>query len=143
MYISQATTSDQRMPDVFVITPFREVKRGLRSLLCERANWVQALAGRSLPVPTKANLEQLESNIGTVHTFQGKERDIVFFVLGCDSSHSGAIDWASGEPNILNVAVTRAKKHLYVIGDRNLWGSKRYFDTALAMLKDFQARHAA
>ncbi|MCE4361910.1 AAA domain-containing protein [Xanthomonas hortorum] len=143
MYISQATTSDQRMPDVFVITPFREVKRGLRSLLCERANWVQALAGRSLPVPTKANLEQLESNIGTVHTFQGKERDIVFFVLGCDSSHSGAIDWASGEPNILNVAVTRAKKHLYVIGDRNLWGSKRYFDTALAMLKEFQAGHAA
>ncbi|WP_244171233.1 DEAD/DEAH box helicase [Xanthomonas populi] len=143
LYISQAITSDQRMPDVFVITPFREVKRGLRSLLCERANWVQALAGRSLPVPTKANLEQLESNIGTVHTFQGKERDIVFLVLGCDSSNSGAIDWASAEPNILNVAVTRAKKHLYVIGDRKLWGSKRYFDTALAMLKDFQPGHAA
>ncbi len=110
---------------------------------CTRANWEQALAGRSIPVPTKANLEKFRSNIGTVHTFQGKECDIVFFVLGCDSSHSGAINWASGEPNILNVAVTRAKKHLYVIGDRNLWGGKPYFDTALAMLNDFHARHAA
>ncbi|MFA0923639.1 AAA domain-containing protein [Xanthomonas fragariae] len=143
LYISQATTRDRRIPDVFVITPFREVKRGLCALLCERANWVQALAGRSLPVPTKANLEQLASNIGTVHTFQGKERDIVFFVLGCDSSHSGAIDWVSNEPNILNVAVTRAKQHLYVIGDRKLWGNKRYFDTALALLKDFHAGCAA
>ncbi|ALS94569.1 hypothetical protein ADT26_14960 [Xanthomonas oryzae] len=143
LYVSQASACDRRLPDVFVITPFREVRSGLCTLLCTRANWEQALAGRSIPVPTKANLEKFRSNIGTVHTFQGKECDIVFFVLGCDSSHSGAINWASGEPNILNVAVTRAKKHLYVIGDRNLWGGKPYFDTALAMLNDFHARHAA
>lgn len=143
LYVSGAGTSDRRLPDVFVITPFREVTSSLHALLCERATWKQALDGRSLSLPSKATLEQLKSNIGTVHTFQGKECDIVFFVLGCDSSHAGAIDWVSGEPNILNVAVTRAKKHLYVIGDRNLWGGKPYFDTALAMLNDFQAGQAA
>lgn len=72
--------------------------------------------------------------IGTVHTFQGKESEVVFFVLGCDATQSGATDWAAAAPNLLNVAVTRAKNYLYIIGDRDLWGPRQYFDTALAML---------
>ena len=32
------------------------------------------------------------------------------------------------KPNLLNVAVTRAKKHLFVIGDIKVWSDKRYFD---------------
>jgi hypothetical protein len=30
-------------------------------------------------------------------------------VLGSDSHGEGAISWAAGKPNILNVALTRAK----------------------------------
>jgi superfamily I DNA and/or RNA helicase len=32
-----------------------------------------------------------------------------------------------GQPNLLNVAVTRAKRHLYVIGNRGTWGNEPYF----------------
>ncbi len=78
--------------------------------------------------------EWIKKRIGTVHTFQGKESEVVFFVLGCDAEQTGAIDWAAAAPNLLNVAVTRAKSYLYVIGDRDLWGSRQYFDIALAML---------
>ncbi|OIJ45091.1 hypothetical protein BG541_14860 [Listeria monocytogenes] len=44
---------------------------------------------------------------GTVHKFQGKESGEVVFLLGCDASASGAVNWVN--ENIVNVAVTRAK----------------------------------
>lgn len=43
----------------------------------------------------------------------------------------GAMNWAAGSPNLLNVAVTRAKKHCYIIGDKGLWGRLPFFQTAL------------
>uniref|UniRef100_UPI00225B00CF AAA domain-containing protein n=1 Tax=Dyella silvatica TaxID=2992128 RepID=UPI00225B00CF len=121
------------MPKVFVITPFREVKEGLVALLGKKETWEQALAGKQLPVPENLN-EWSRASIGTVHTFQGKEADIVFFVLGCDETRRGAIDWATSKPNLLNVAVTRAKKHVYILGDQRLWGTRAYFDIADGML---------
>ena len=62
-------------------------------------------------------------NIGTVHTFQGKEAPIVFFVLGADKKCIGAANWAVGtdNPNIMNVAVTRAKEEFYIIGDKEMY----------------------
>lgn len=66
---------------------------------------------------------------GTIHRFQGKEADIVFLVLGSDPKSSGARNWASQKPNMLNVALTRAKKRFYVIGNKKLWGNCSYFDT--------------
>ena len=38
----------------------------------------------------------------------------------------GARKWAAGTPNLLNVAVTRAKDNLYVVGDRAAWESVGY-----------------
>ena len=46
---------------------------------------------------------------------------------------NGAIEWACGRPNILNVAVTRAKNDLYIVGDADKWASKPYFSTAYAL----------
>lgn len=72
---------------------------------------------------------------GTIHTFQGKEADIVFLVLGSDPKSSGARNWASQKPNMLNVALTRAKKRFYVIGNKKLWASCNYFNTMVRMLQ--------
>lgn len=65
--------------------------------------------------------------IGTIHTMQGKEADVVILVLGGDPKKPGAKDWASEKPNLLNVAVSRSKARLYVVGNRISWGSKPYF----------------
>jgi superfamily I DNA and/or RNA helicase len=75
-----------------------------------------------------------EKCIGTVHTMQGEEADVVILVLGGDPSRPGARSFAAQEPNPLNVALTRAKRHLYVIGNRDTWGNEPYFNVLAARI---------
>lgn len=69
-------------------------------------------------------------NTGTVHSFQGQEGDVVFLVLGSKRGDSGrrSREWAGSSSNLLNVAITRARYRLYVIGDFYDWKSINYFD---------------
>lgn len=71
---------------------------------------------------------------GTIHTFQGKEAEVVFLVLGTLPAGAHARNWVAQSPNMLNVAVTRAKERLYVIGNREAWSKHRYFDHLAEML---------
>ncbi len=104
-----AVTRPDKPAKVFVISPFRKVKNACAARL------------------KKAGFTGVEC--GTVHTFQGKEAEIVFLVLGTAPGQvgAGARGWASGKPNLLNVAITRAKCRLYVIGNAQEWGSLDYF----------------
>ena len=101
--------------DFFVISPFREVAARAREYLQRKCR------------ENKIESFFLQKRIGTVHTFQGKEADIVFLLLGCDEKTCAAADWAGKEPNLLNVAVTRAKRYIYVIGDMHIWHNRGYF----------------
>ena len=69
----------------------------------------------------------LNGHIGTVHTFQGKQAEGVILCLGLDSTKEGAAVWASSKPNLLNVALTRAKRYFVAVGDDKIWLNKRYF----------------
>lgn len=68
-----------------------------------------------------------EGKVGTVHTAQGKEADVVVLVLGGNPRSPGAKAWAASKPNLLNVAVSRAKQRLYAIGDAQAWSKHSYF----------------
>ncbi len=138
LYVHEVRAGRTAMPNVYVITPFREVKKGLMELLLKKSEWAKWLDPHEIKPPD--NLEELRASIGTVHTFQGKEADIVFFVLGCDQDRGGAMAWASDTPNLLNVAVTRAKKHCYIIGDKALWGDLANFKIALKECGKVSAR---
>ena len=99
------------LPALFVISPFRSVADGMRKLLCDD---LQAREHAPKVVGAWGT-----ASVGTVHTFQGKEKETVILALG--GASDGAIAWACGTPNILNVAVTRAQRRLYVVGDRARW----------------------
>lgn len=96
--------------DISVITPFKEVQQNLK--------------------------RRLKSGVvyGTIHTMQGKEAAVVIMVLGGNTAGSGARNWAVSEPNLLNVAATRAKRRFYVIGDRNDWKHRALFCDVLGLL---------
>ena len=95
--------------EIFVISPFRQVVEELYKL--------------------RNKNERLSTlNVGTIHTTQGKEGKVVILILGGNPKKQGAKKWASQKPNLLNVAVSRAKQRLYVIGDKSSWKSYPYFD---------------
>jgi hypothetical protein len=106
-------------PDLYVVTPFVIVQDRLRSLIAQSG----VLVGWAND-PTAWPYQ----NVGTVHTVQGREAATVIFVLGAPSaSQKGARSWAGGTPNLLNVAITRAKSALYVVGNRELWAEAGVF----------------
>lgn len=90
---------------LFVLSPFRAVAEG---------------AGRII---RELNLRDFNARAGTVHTFQGQEADVVILVLGSIPGSKGRRQrrWASMPANLLNVAVTRARRDLIVIGDWGEW----------------------
>jgi very-short-patch-repair endonuclease len=88
---------------VGVISPFRKVAEHLK----------QGLHGH----PMIKNAE----DVNTANGFQGGERDLVIFVLGLTSATTRGEDWyAVAEENeyIYNVAVSRARACLIVVGDK-------------------------
>lgn len=113
--IQKLRVRNTKFKDIFIITPFTTVaygfKKYMESISDDIVNWTD-----------KDNKSSwLKDNIGTVHTFQGKEAKVVIYMLGCqsDGSANGAIKWVNA--NNVNVAFTRAKEYVYVIGDAIKW----------------------
>ncbi|MBP2238270.1 hypothetical protein J2Z31_004797 [Sinorhizobium kostiense] len=103
-------------PDVFVITPFKIVEQEMRRLLDRETDLLRAFG-----VKTD---EWSSDRVGTIHTFQGREADTVILLLGAPKANQHkARQWAASPPNIINVAVSRAKQNLYVVGSAAAWAA--------------------
>jgi AAA domain len=96
--------------DISVITPFTDVRKNLKQIVDNKMVF------------------------GTIHTMQGKEAAVVIMVLGGNTAASGARNWVVSEPNLLNVAATRARRRFYVIGDRNDWKRRALFCDIMDLL---------
>lgn len=90
---------------VGVVTPFRAQVQLISRLVSEDAE-LSALAPR------------LELLVETVHRFQGDERDVMFFSpVISDGVTPGALSFLRSNGNLFNVAITRARGLLQVVGD--------------------------
>jgi AAA domain len=122
----QALQAVKPAPDLYIITPFVVVQDNLRALIRDSG---------ILECWTDDPRAWVYERIGTVHTVQGREGEAVILVLGAPAaSQSGARGWAGGRPNLLNVAVTRAKEALYVVGNRSFWQQAGLFQELDARL---------
>ena len=88
-------------PSVGVVTPFRAQ--------------ADALEAAALEAFTAEELESLDLRIGTVHAFQGNERDIILASLGL-----GPVDVAASwrfveDPHLFAVFVTRARRRMVLL----------------------------
>ncbi len=89
---------DSNNPSIAIVTPFKEQK-----YLLERRLEREGLS---------------EVKVGTVHAFQGKEKDYVIFTPTLDAIEpKWAMEFIGNKCNMLNVAVTRAKKQFIYIGN--------------------------
>lgn len=134
--VLQAFRIENDFPNIFIISPFKTVIRETKALLISQLTKQYGHLGKNKIANWVAE------SCGTVHTFQGKEANEVIFILGCDQKNGiGAAAWAASSPNILNVAVTRAKYRIAIIGDLELWAQLPYFNTAARQIAEYANKH--
>jgi hypothetical protein len=86
---------------VGVITPFREQADALEDMLTERF--------------TDEEIEALSLRTGTIHAFQGGERDVMVASLGLGPHDPTGRRTFLEDPNLFNVLVTRARRRMVVV----------------------------
>lgn len=91
---------------VGVVTPFRSQADRIRKVIEENAELYSYLSINN------------DFQVDTVHKFQGDERDVMIFspTISIGTS-SGALGFLSNTGNLFNVAITRARAVLVVVGD--------------------------
>lgn len=97
--IQQLKMGDSRSLSLGVVTPFAAQKEMLR----ERLDALR-LASEVL--------------VDTAYGFQGDERDVIIFSPVVAKGITGSASrWVESPPNLINVAITRAREAMFVVGD--------------------------
>ncbi len=100
-----AARNDGRPVSLGVVTPFREQANRIRRLVEQKAG--------------AAQLRPLDFIVDTAHKYQGDERDVMLFSpVVSRNARRGQLQFLSNTANLFNVALTRARAELHVVGDR-------------------------
>ena len=125
------TTSNQKEPLLFknITNDTTAQKNTAPHEVEEVINYIKSHSEQNIGVITpfvnqKKLIEQgfKENNIkdvncGTIHTFQGDEKDVILFSLAVtDKTTDRTYDWLNTNRELINVATSRAKQKLVVIG---------------------------
>ncbi len=112
-----------------------------KEAVCELVKQLRAMEGFGaitigIVTPFKAHadaisekLDRLELTrgvtVGTAHKYQGDERDVMIFSpVVAKGITDGAARWVENPHNLINVAVTRAREALFVVGDLKYCGQQ-------------------
>ena len=97
--------NDENPVSIGVVSPFRGqvdlIEKAIRQVL------------------TESTIRRHQIEVGTAHTFQGDERDVMIFSLAvADNSFAQSLTFLQ-KPNLFNVAITRARKKLITFISRD------------------------
>jgi superfamily I DNA and/or RNA helicase len=106
--LRSAIPPEDMLPTVAVITPYRQQVMKAEDLFDE-----------------EPRINDFNLTINTVDGFQGRERDVVYLSL-VRSNEKREIGFLA-DYRRMNVAITRAKKYLIVIGDSATIGNDKFF----------------
>jgi predicted DNA helicase len=109
-----ATIAEASPIDIGIISPYKEQREWLKDNFDDAAL-------------DKSKLESI--NIKTIDGFQGEERDVIYISL-VRSNEKQEIGFLS-DLRRMNVAITRARKKLVVIGDSSTIGSSSFYQQFL------------
>lgn len=97
--------NDDNPVSIGIVSPFRGQVDLIQKALCR--------------VLTETTIRKHQIEVGTAHTFQGDERDVMIFSLAvADNSFSQSLTFLQ-KPNLFNVAITRARKKLITFISRD------------------------
>lgn len=97
--------NDENPVSIGIVSPFRGQVDLIQKALCR--------------VLTETTIRKHKIEVGTAHTFQGDERDVMIFSLAiADNSFSQSLTFLQ-KPNLFNVAITRARKKLITFISRS------------------------
>ncbi len=95
---------DNKLSDVFIITPFRNQEKLINEIIDIKKN--------SFVEPEKVKC-------GTIHKIQGQENKTIIISTSISKKTSpGTYNWIKNNSQLLNVGVTRAKENLIVAVDK-------------------------
>jgi superfamily I DNA and/or RNA helicase len=90
---------------------------------------------------TELRLHERQSSkikVGTVHAFQGDESDVILFdMVDTKSSGPGMLYKGGTGLRLLNVAISRAKGKIVMIGERDLFSDDPDFRKLDGIIKKF------
>lgn len=117
---------ENKFPSIAVISPYKQQVQLLKELM------------QSNPL-LMAHDDKISVN--TIDSFQGQERDIVYISL-TRSNTEGAIGFLS-DTRRMNVAMTRARKKLVVVGDGATLSRSLFYNDFMKYVEGLNAYHSA
>ncbi len=115
-----------KMPGIAVISPYKEQVQLLRALLADNPFFE----------PYSKNI-----SVNTIDAFQGQEREVVYISL-TRSNPEGTIGFLA-DTRRMNVAMTRARKKLVVIGDGATLSKAAFYANFISYASDLNGYHSA
>ena len=68
----------------------------------------------------KQQIKNVDFDIGTIHTFQGDEKEVIIFSTAItNNTTKGTYNWLKGNKQLINVAVSRSISKLILLGNEN------------------------
>lgn len=117
---------DNGFPTIAIISPYKQQVQILKGLVKENEKLIPYLD---------------KISVNTIDSFQGQERDVVYISLTRSNTES-SIGFLS-DIRRMNVAMTRARKKLVVIGDGSTLSKSSFYANFIQYAEDLEGYHSA